>query len=221
MILKIHKPGKPSREALRFKNFCEEVLVHTKGEWANRPFHLEAWQWKDIIAPLFGTMNPNGTRQYRTAYISLARKNGKSELAAAVALYMLLMDGEQGGEVYGAASDRDQASLVFNVAADMVRRSPALTLRCDLVPSTKRIIDRKTGSTYRAGEGHSGPGNPPRRTPDPSLEHIERGCKAGCGRKHETRQIEIIGQNRRGGRHDHGLGPGHGPAARGVDPLGL
>ena len=150
MILKIHKSGKPSREALRFKSFCEEVLVHTKGEWANRPFQLEPWQWKDIVAPLFGTMNPNGTRQYRTAYISLARKNGKSELAAAVALYMLLMDGEQGGEVYGAASDRDQASLVFNVAADMVRRSPALTLRCDLVPSTKRIIDRKTGSIYRA-----------------------------------------------------------------------
>ncbi len=80
----------------------------------------------------------------------MARKTGKSELAAAVALYMLLMDGVQGGEVYGAASDRVQASLVFNVAAAVVCRSPALRLRCDLVSSTKRIIVHKSGSIYRA-----------------------------------------------------------------------
>src|SRR5689334_24926421 len=98
------------------------ALTHTKGKFAGQTFKLRAWQ-QDIVRRLF-TVREDGLRQYRTALLMLPRKNGKSELAAAVALYGLLADGEIGAEVYSAAADKDQAALVFNVAAQMVRNDP-------------------------------------------------------------------------------------------------
>ena len=74
----------------------------------------------------------------------------KSELAAAIALYMLCADGEQRAEVYGCAADREQASLVFDVACDMVRLSPALSKRCEIRPSRKTIRFLPTASVYKA-----------------------------------------------------------------------
>jgi phage terminase large subunit-like protein len=130
--------------------FFNKFLRHTKGRWAGVPFGLRDWQENDIIRPLFGTLNKDGTRRYRTAYIELPRKNGKSELAAGIALKLLLADGEHGAEVYGAACDRDQASIVFHVAAEMVRLSPTLSARCKIIDSQKRIVVPKTGSVYRA-----------------------------------------------------------------------
>jgi phage terminase large subunit-like protein len=124
-------------------------LQHTKGKWAGVSFNLRRWQEK-IIREVFGWKNPEGTRKHRTVYIEIPRKNGKSELAAAVALYLLFADREQGAEIYGAARDRDQASIVFNVAADMVRRSPRLRRRAKIIDSSKRIIVPKTGNLYRA-----------------------------------------------------------------------
>src|SRR3990170_4965456 len=85
-----------------------ESLRHTKGKWAGVPFILEPWQ-REIVREVFGRMNADGTRQYRTVYIEIPRKNGKSELAAAMALKLLFADGEMGAEVYGAAFTRDQA----------------------------------------------------------------------------------------------------------------
>lgn len=127
-----------------------ESLSHTKGRWAGDPFKLTGWQRKDIIEPLFGTLNADGTRQYRTAYIELPRKNGKSELAAAITLKLLFTDREEGAEIYLAAADRDQASLVFNVAAEMVRRHSHLSRRAKIIDSTKRIVFPKMGSFIRA-----------------------------------------------------------------------
>ncbi|KKM17276.1 hypothetical protein LCGC14_1677370, partial [marine sediment metagenome] len=127
-----------------------ESLSHTKGRWAGNPFKLTKWQRQDIIEPLFGTLNADGTRQYQTAYIELPRKNGKSELASAIALKLLFTDREEGAEIYIGAADRDQASLVFDVAAEMTRRNPDLKRRAKIVPSTKRIIALKTRSFLRA-----------------------------------------------------------------------
>ena len=78
-------------------------LKHTKGVWHGKNFDLLPWQEK-IIRDLFGTMKENGYRQYNTAYVEIPKKNGKSELAAAVALYMTCGDGEWGAEVYGCSS---------------------------------------------------------------------------------------------------------------------
>ena len=92
-----------------------ECLCHTKGTWARKPFELIDWQ-EQIIRDIFGTLKPNGYRQFNTAYIEIPKKQGKSELAAAVALLLTCGDGEERAEVYGCAADRQQASIVFNGA---------------------------------------------------------------------------------------------------------
>jgi len=135
-------PG-PAR-AVRFIN----NLTHTKGDWAGRPFALRPWQAR-IVREMFRTRR-DGTRPYRTVLLEIPRKNGKTELAAAVALYCLFGDGELGAEVYSAAADKDQASICFQVAAQMVRNDPELEAQCDLVDSQKRIVHRPSGSFYRA-----------------------------------------------------------------------
>ncbi|MCG8670197.1 MAG: terminase large subunit [Pseudomonadales bacterium] len=124
-------------------------LTHTKGKFAGKRFNLRPWQ-EDIIRRIFGTLKPDGTRQYREVYVEIPRKNGKSELAAAIALYLLLGDGEVGAEVYSAASDKDQASLVFDVAAQMCRNDGKLQSVINIVDSKKRITYPRRGSFYRA-----------------------------------------------------------------------
>jgi len=124
-------------------------LSHTKGPFAGQSFNLRPWQEKDIIRPLFKARK-DGLRQYRTCLLMLPRKNGKSEICAALAIYFLLFDGEIGAEVYSAAADKDQAALVFNVAAQMIRNDPELEAQCEIIDSQKRIVHRKSGSFYRA-----------------------------------------------------------------------
>jgi phage terminase large subunit-like protein len=133
--------------------FFEHVLVHTKGEWARRPFVLTPWQRRDIIEPLFGEVawDPERgrfVRRYRMAWIEVARKNGKSELLAGCALYFLGWDGEESGEVYGVAADRDQARIVWDVAARMAQLSPVLARRLKVRSHERRIVDDRTASFY-------------------------------------------------------------------------
>ena len=102
-----------------------------------------------FVRKLFGTLNADGTRQYRTAYFSVGRKNGKTELGAGVAVYLLTADNEAGAQIYSAASDRMQAGLLYHAAAPMVRQAPALAKRCKIVDSQKRIIYAATNSYYQ------------------------------------------------------------------------
>src|SRR3972149_10558014 len=111
-------------------------LTHTKGPFAGQPFNLRPWQQR-IVRKLF-TTRKDGLRQYRTCLLMLPRKQGKTEMAAALAIYFLLFDGEVGAEVYSAAADRDQASLVFNVAAQMIRNDPELLAPGGVVDSQER-----------------------------------------------------------------------------------
>ena len=87
--------------------------------------------------------------QYNTAYIEIPKKQGKSELAAAVALYLTCGDGEYGAEVYGCAADRQQASIVFDVAVEMINQCPALKKRCKILASQKRIVYLPLKSFYQ------------------------------------------------------------------------
>lgn len=134
-------------KAHRAKNFIN-CLKHTKGKWRGVPFDLLPWQDK-IISDIFGTVKENGFRQYNTAYVEIPKKNGKSELAAAVALLMTCGDNEWGAEVYGCASDRQQASIVFDVAVDMIDQCPALKKRIKPIMSVKRIVYKPTNSFYQ------------------------------------------------------------------------
>jgi len=125
-------------------------LVHTRGEWMGKPFDLQPWQEQDIIRPLFGEVREDGTRRYRTAYMEIPRKNGKTELMAAIGLYMTIADGEPGAEVYCCACDRDQASIIFKAAATMVRQNRVLNAKCKIIDSWRRIGYYPTGSTFNA-----------------------------------------------------------------------
>lgn len=125
-----------------------ESLCHTKGTWAGKPFELIDWQER-IVRDLFGVVKPSGYRQFNTAYIEIPKKQGKSELAAAIALLLTCGDGEERAEVYGCAADRQQATIVFDVAADMVRMCPALSRRVKILASQKRIVYLPTNSFYQ------------------------------------------------------------------------
>ena len=111
--------------------FFPKHLVFTEGEWAGRPFILEAWEEHDILRPLFGWKRADGTRRYRRCYVWIARKNGKTEFAAGIALLMLLGDAEMGGQVFSIASEHGQAAIVFSKASNMVARAPRLAERLE------------------------------------------------------------------------------------------
>src|SRR5665647_1030065 len=119
--------------------FIEECCVHTIGKWAGMPFKLAPWE-RDFVYAVFSNVDAKGRRRTRIAYLQIARKMGKSELAAAVALYMLGFDGEPTPQVYGAAFDREQAGIVYKVAADMAEKSPKLRGYFKVYRGTKRII---------------------------------------------------------------------------------
>ena len=125
-----------------------ENLRHTKGKWGGQRFWLMPWQ-EQLIRDIFGIVKPNGNRQFRTAFVEIGKKNGKSELAAAIALYMLYADNEPSAEVYGAAVDRQQAAIVFDVAKQMVKMSPALMKRTKIVDSTKRLVNYSNAGYYQ------------------------------------------------------------------------
>jgi phage terminase large subunit-like protein len=126
-----------------------ESLKHSTGEWAGKHFELMPWQRDEIIRPLFGTLNPDGRRQYRTCYVEVPRKNGKTEVGAAVALFLLFADNEPGAQVYSAAGDRMQAGLIYQAATPMVNQAPALLKRAKIVESQKRIVNYSTNSFYQ------------------------------------------------------------------------
>lgn len=130
-------------------------LKHTKGKWDGKPFFLLPWQ-EQIVRDIFGIVNPEGKRQFRSAYIEIPKKNGKSELAAAIALYLLYGDGEASAEVYSCANDRSQASIVFDVAKRMVEKSPALMKRSKIAAATKRIVNYRNAGFYQVLSAETG-----------------------------------------------------------------
>lgn len=139
--------------AHRAERFFEEILVHTKGVYARKVFRLALWQRDDLIHPIFGEVvwdDEYGRyrRRYRIVWIELARKQGKSEILAGIALYLLCADDEESAEIYGAAKDRDQARKVFDVAKRMVELSPILSARLSIYNTAKRIVDEQTASYY-------------------------------------------------------------------------
>ena len=144
MLPTSHYDKKKADKAVKFI----EMLRHTKGKWAGERFWLFPWQ-EQVIRDIFGIVDEDGHRQFRTAYVEIPKKNGKSELAAAVALYLLYADNEPSAEVYGAAADRQQASIVFDVARQMVDMMPSLLKRSKIMTAGKRIVNYRTSGFYQ------------------------------------------------------------------------
>lgn len=127
-------------------NFFSKHLRHTQGELGGKPFVLEPWQ-ASYIGRLFGTLRPDGMRQYRTSLLAIPRKNGKSTLCAGIAI-KLLFDGEPGAQIFSCGADREQARLVFEMAKACVEMSPSLRTRLKVYRNS--IVREDTHSFYKA-----------------------------------------------------------------------
>ncbi len=133
----------------RVIEFIETFCVMSKGrQWAGRPMQLMEWQKRDILEPLFGWVDDQGHRRYRTAFIGTPKKCGKSTMLAALALYFLVADGEPGAEIVSVATDRSSAGIIFREAAAMVRSSPALAKVIEVVDSRNTLVHHASKSRY-------------------------------------------------------------------------
>jgi phage terminase large subunit-like protein len=116
-------------KATRVCDFFPRFCSHSKGAFAGQAFQPLPYQTELILRPLFGWVDAKGLRRFRKAYIEIPKKNGKTQLIAGLALYMLLGDNEPGAEIYVAAADREQARILFMAAKAMVESNPALAKR--------------------------------------------------------------------------------------------
>jgi len=120
-------------------------LHHYKGEWAGQKFILSPFQ-VFIVGSLFGWLRADGTRRFRQSFVELCRGNGKSSLAATIALLGGFFEGENGAENYAVATKRDQAKIVFETARRMVLASPSMKKRLGV--QLYNIHDAKNASKF-------------------------------------------------------------------------
>lgn len=127
--------------------FIERYCKHSKGRWANKPVVLELWQ-KAFIAAIFGIIDRvTGFRRFKEVLLIVAKKNGKSLLASAIALYMLIADGEGGAECYSVATKKEQAKIIWQESKNMIQKSPDLIKRIRCL--TNVLAYDKTNSTFK------------------------------------------------------------------------
>ena len=137
--------------------FIQKFCFHTTGRWAGLPFILEPWQL-DLVEKIFGWKRRwDGLRRYRMVYVEIPKKNGKSTFAAAIALFMLTVEGEAKAEIYSAAGDRTQAGIVFDIAKQMAAESPKIAAKTEryrntiFVPGTwakYEVINAEAGTKH-------------------------------------------------------------------------
>jgi phage terminase large subunit-like protein len=141
-----------SYDVAKANKVCDfiELLPHIKGKWENPTIKLEPWQCF-ILCTVFGWVHKKTKlRRFRTAYIEVPRKNAKSTLSSGVGLYMLTEDGEEGAEVYSAATTREQAKVVFGVAQGMARKTGDLRAHYGLEVGAHNINVLRTSSKFEA-----------------------------------------------------------------------
>lgn len=129
--------------------FIENCCTHIRGELAGQPFTLQPWE-RGLTANLFGWKRPDGTRRYRETLVFVPRKQGKTTWAASILNYELFCDDEPGAEIYCAASTRDQATLVFSVAAAMARNDKNMSRLSREYRTTRTMIHNRRNAFYRA-----------------------------------------------------------------------
>jgi phage terminase large subunit-like protein len=126
-----------------------EGLPHIKGEWAKRGELIKLQPWQSfILTTAFGWKRADGSRRFRSVYLEVPRKNAKSTITAGVGLFMLCADGEAGAEIYSAATTRDQARIVFDVAKMMVRREREMREHFGIEPGAHAITVLKSASRF-------------------------------------------------------------------------
>ena len=157
----LHPLRRPDRETLyiiRFTTFEDQPTSRLERKYARkrerRKITRSCFHYLKDIYPLDEKVKMRCIQVDSPSHCYLAGRSlvptHNSELAAAIALYMLAGDGEEGAEIYGCANDRQQASIVFDVAKDMVLQCPALLKRIKIVESQKRLVYLPTRSIYQA-----------------------------------------------------------------------
>jgi phage terminase large subunit-like protein len=130
-------------------NFFERILRHTADEWYGKPFWLAPWQ-EEAVSQIFGNVDDSGNRIIEMAYLEVPKKAGKSELAAGLALLVLLTTRTRGCQVYGAASATRQAMNVYRAACKMVEQSTILKGKLRVLRGTNRILKRSDPDSFYA-----------------------------------------------------------------------
>lgn len=132
-----------------------ELLRVPSGEGQGGPMRLRPWQ-KQFIRDLYAP-HVDGNRRVRRAILSVARKNGKTAIIAAIALAHLIgPEAIKNGEIYSAANDREQAGQVFKFLRQLIDADEELSQVLDIVPSTKTVVCKQNGSFYRALSADAG-----------------------------------------------------------------
>lgn len=134
--------------ANRVVDFFSGGLRLIEGEWAGEPFELQDWQ-KAATGALFGWKREDGTRRYREAFIYVPKKNGKSPWVAGMLCFVLFTDNEPAAQIYAAACDRDQASIVYKHASEMIKSQPALNKKVKHYKSFRSIEKQDDLSVFR------------------------------------------------------------------------
>ena len=160
--LRGYKPSKfklPS--SIYKKSFADHAVLfvnhlkHTTGKWYGKNFELMDWQER-IIRDVFGIVNKETEcRQFRRVYIEIPKKNGKSELAAAIALLLVVTDVERGGQIYGCATDREQAKIVMRVVLQMLEQFPDLKKHFDYKVQDGMLVFRPLNTFYKIQSAES------------------------------------------------------------------
>ena len=127
-------------------DFFPDCLTHVEGEWAGSPFELQDWE-KAFVGCLFGWKNAAGMRRYRTGYLEIPKKNGKTTLGAGLGAKLTFADGEPGAKAFSVAADRDQAAIMFDIAKRMVESDEDLAQMSEVY--RRSIVVAETGSTWR------------------------------------------------------------------------
>lgn len=126
--------------------FIENYCKHSKGKEGGKPVILELWE-KALLATVFGFIDITGCRKYREAVLIVGKKNGKSLIASAVGLYLLVGDNEPGPEIYAVATKRDQSKIIWGEAKRMVKKSPALRKR--IKPLVSELVSDFNDGIYK------------------------------------------------------------------------
>lgn len=138
--------------AQRVLDFFKLYCTHVEGELAGKPLHPEPWQYRGL-RDAFGWKNlSDGSRKHRLVWEEVPRKNGKSTKAAGVGLYLTFADREPGAKVFSAATEKEQAALVFDTAVAMVKASPELNGRCEIFK--RSLYVPKANAIWRVLSGH-------------------------------------------------------------------
>ncbi len=136
-------------------NFFEKILCHTADEWFGKPFVLAPWQ-EEALSAIFGNVDDEGNRIIEMGFLEVPKKSGKSEMAAGLALFVLVTTNAPGCQVYGAAAATRQALNVFRAACKMVDQSPILSKRLRVLRGTHRIIKRSDPESFYAAVAADG-----------------------------------------------------------------